>query len=537
MKYKSVDIILVLFILILNALSSKAAWQDEKRIYFDKWDNVASEELMNRAAKVMEQGKDMDSALIYYNIVYNRHVIDPTNKDKAVLGAMSLNNMVYLMSFDYYDYERAFSYLSQSIELLNKFGCEDKLPYVYVNLGNLMLTGHANISQENLSEALHYYKAGVQIASKVKDWDIMLINFNNMIGMTTGIYKLIDYDDISQEVARFDKQDIPSGTPMLAYTRQNVLVYKAMTTGRYKKAIGLAGKMLQYIPAGPDSLRYALNVRTEQASSLMSLHQYQEATNILLHELTSARNKKIKDLECEICLDLMLVSRSKGDSQKAEHYEYLYLKAKDEMLFGSHKITNVEQSRLIHQLNKANEEVKESTRRHRLIIIIAIVAIVFALTIAGFSIAIMRSNRRLKERNHKLYQAIQETITVKPKRSEMGDERRTEIIGLIENALADTKLLCGEDMSLSRLAEFIGIPQKQVSQVINEHWQKKFPQLLSEYRIREACRRMQDSQNYGNYTIEGIGKSVGFHTRSNFFATFKRVTGLTPTEFIEESKR
>lgn len=119
----------------------------------------------------------------------------------------------------------------------------------------------------------------------------------------------------------------------------------------------------------------------------------------------------------------------------------------------------------------------------------------------------------------------------------MGDERRTEIIGLIENALADTKLLCGEDMSLSRLAESISIPQKQVSQVINEHWQKKFPQLLSEYRIREACRRMQDSQNYGNYTIEGIGKSVGFHTRSNFFATFKRVTGLTPTEFIEESKR
>lgn len=536
MRNELFTFILLLFI-IIDIQPSVAAWQDEKTIYFDKWNGVASEELINRASKVVEQGRNMDSALIYYNIVYNRHVIDPNDKDKAVLGAMSLNNMVYLMSFDYYDYERAFSYLSQSIELLKRFGCEDKLPYVYVNMGNLMLTGYSNISKENLSEALNYYKSGMQIASKYKDWDIMLINFNNMIGMTTGVNKLISFNDIRPVVENFDKQTIPSQATMLAYTRQNVMVYKAMASGRYQDAIGIAEKMLKYIPAGPDSLRYALNVRTEQASSLMSLHKYQQAIIILLHELSSARSRKIKDLECEICLDLMLVSRSSGNRQMTEHYEYLYLKAKDEMLFGSHKITNVEQSRLIQQLNKANEEIKESSRRHRQTIIIAVVAVIFAITISLFSAALIRSNRRLKERNHKLYETIQETIIVKPKRSGICDERRTEIIELIEKALNNTSLLCSEDMSISRLSEVTGIPQKQVSQVINEHWQKNFPQLLSEYRIREACKRMQDTQDYGNYTIEGIGKSVGFHTRSNFFATFKRVTGLTPTEFIEESKR
>ena len=87
------------------------------------------------------------------------------------------------------------------------------------------------------------------------------------------------------------------------------------------------------------------------------------------------------------------------------------------------------------------------------------------------------------------------------------------------------------------MAELTDVSQKLVSQAINEQWQKSFPQLLAEYRIREACRRMQDPEHYSHMTIEGIGQSVGFHTRSNFFATFKRITGLKPTEYIKEAQR
>jgi AraC-like DNA-binding protein len=75
-----------------------------------------------------------------------------------------------------------------------------------------------------------------------------------------------------------------------------------------------------------------------------------------------------------------------------------------------------------------------------------------------------------------------------------------------------------------------------VSQVINEQMGKNFNALLNEYRIQEACRRFNDIANYGNYTIEAIGNSVGYNSRSTFITQFKSVTGLTPSEFQKMAK-
>jgi AraC-like DNA-binding protein len=75
-----------------------------------------------------------------------------------------------------------------------------------------------------------------------------------------------------------------------------------------------------------------------------------------------------------------------------------------------------------------------------------------------------------------------------------------------------------------------------VSQVINEKYDNNFNHLLNEYRIKESCRRMNDTDNYGNYTIESIALSVGFKSRSNFISTFKRFTGLTPSAYLKIAK-
>ena len=63
-----------------------------------------------------------------------------------------------------------------------------------------------------------------------------------------------------------------------------------------------------------------------------------------------------------------------------------------------------------------------------------------------------------------------------------------------------------------------------------------FKQMLIEYRIKEACRRMNNVQRYGNYTVEGIAQSVGFKSRTNFAANFRRVTGLTPSSYQRMTK-
>lgn len=63
-----------------------------------------------------------------------------------------------------------------------------------------------------------------------------------------------------------------------------------------------------------------------------------------------------------------------------------------------------------------------------------------------------------------------------------------------------------------------------------------FSTLLSQYRIKEACRRLS-SPEYANVTIQSIAVDMGFKSRTNFAAVFKRETGLTPNEYQKEALR
>jgi AraC-like DNA-binding protein len=89
---------------------------------------------------------------------------------------------------------------------------------------------------------------------------------------------------------------------------------------------------------------------------------------------------------------------------------------------------------------------------------------------------------------------------------------------------------------LARLATLADSNYKHVSQVINEVYQKNFNTLLNEYRIKEVCRRLNDFSNYGNLTIEAVGMSVGFRSRSNFESTFKQNVGMSPSEYRKIAK-
>jgi AraC-like DNA-binding protein len=517
-------------------MPAHAARQNEKREFYDRWSSTPSEKLASHAADLILNNGNLDSAYIYLNVVYNRYVEDPNDKKKQILASRALNNMGYLMFFYYFDYERAYTYLSESLELAKKNNYNRILPYIYVNLGNLKVTQSAYVNTKQEKDALPYYKKGFYLAAKFHDWEALLVNFANMVSMVTSLTSYLEPESISKEVAYFDKLRIPAETKGLAFYRQMSLIYKDMAKGMFNNAITQAAASLPTIPNGPDSLRFVATVYNTEASCMMRMGRYKDAVTVLNEQLRIVQAKGIKDLVSETYYDLMTVCKKMGNQQLTHHYEYLYLKSKDEMLIGR-KIANLEQTRLMIQLNKTNEEVKAAARRVQLLKWGVMIALVFILTVTIFSIALIRRNRNLRESYHKLYQTMQDSLGPKTKKNTMDNQLRKEIIDQIEDILSNLDELCREDMSLSRLSELTGLSQKLISQAINEQWQKSFPQLLAEYRIREACRRMQDPDHYGSFTIEGIGQSVGFHTRSNFFATFKRITGLTPTEYIREANR
>ena len=120
---------------------------------------------------------------------------------------------------------------------------------------------------------------------------------------------------------------------------------------------------------------------------------------------------------------------------------------------------------------------------------------------------------------------------LKYEHSTLEEENKQRLLNKILDVMYNNEEIYSHEFSLQRLSELVGAPYKHVSQVINEIYKINFNNMLNEFRVREACRRLAEDENYTNYTIEAIAESIGFKSRSNFISTFKKLTGITPSEY------
>ena len=105
----------------------------------------------------------------------------------------------------------------------------------------------------------------------------------------------------------------------------------------------------------------------------------------------------------------------------------------------------------------------------------------------------------------------------------------------ISQVMDNSDIIIDQDFSLNKLAKLVNSNSKYVSAIINDSFQKNFKTLLNESRIREVCRRLSDTENYGKLTIAAIASSVGYNSMNNFISVFKRIMGMTPSKYRQLS--
>lgn len=114
----------------------------------------------------------------------------------------------------------------------------------------------------------------------------------------------------------------------------------------------------------------------------------------------------------------------------------------------------------------------------------------------------------------------------------MSEEQTRQLAAEIATVMNDTEAICSPSFSLAVLAQMVESNTTYVSYAINKVYNYNFKTLLNEYRIREACRRLEDQKNYGHLTIKAIFQGLGYSSYSNFVAAFKKVNGMTPSEYM-----
>lgn len=115
-------------------------------------------------------------------------------------------------------------------------------------------------------------------------------------------------------------------------------------------------------------------------------------------------------------------------------------------------------------------------------------------------------------------------------RSGLNEESAAVILERIDRALSADRLFADPALTLGRLAAAIESTPHQVSEVLNRYANISFHDLLNRRRVSEVKAQLLDADS-DRYTIEGIGASAGFGSRSALYAAFRRLEGVTPAEF------
>lgn len=124
----------------------------------------------------------------------------------------------------------------------------------------------------------------------------------------------------------------------------------------------------------------------------------------------------------------------------------------------------------------------------------------------------------------------------KYKKSGLTDDYSEELRNQLQVLFEKDKIYRNSNLSLEHLSEELGTTRHNVSQVINEHFEKNFFQFVNKYRIKEAVHMFEES-NYQDLKIINIAYDVGFNNKVTFNKAFKAEINMTPTIFIDKMRR
>ena len=123
-------------------------------------------------------------------------------------------------------------------------------------------------------------------------------------------------------------------------------------------------------------------------------------------------------------------------------------------------------------------------------------------------------------------------LFVEPKRGRVEDdyENLKEIGEKVGRFLKEQENYTNSELTVKSLSEELDCHEYLVSQAINFHFNKSFPELLNEYRINHAVKLIA-SKTYDNLSVEGIAYESGYNSISAFYRAFKKIKGMTPANF------
>lgn len=116
------------------------------------------------------------------------------------------------------------------------------------------------------------------------------------------------------------------------------------------------------------------------------------------------------------------------------------------------------------------------------------------------------------------------------RRSGLTEERADVISTRLETFMREERPYLDAELTIERLAKRMAVPRHHLTQVISERHGKNFYLFVNEYRIQCVKQALKAPETQGATLLE-VAYASGFNSKSTFNTAFKRLTGMTPSQY------
>lgn len=496
-----------------------------------------------------------DSALVCYSIIYDRLHDDASSRKDMEILARALNNIGYIYATFHFDYPKALKYFQESQRISESIGYDKNTAFINLNMGGVYLDCNLMYGKRLFSdEAWEYLQKAIVGGIATESYEVALVAFLNMGQLH---FEDPQKNKVRDAILRLKAANIPHKEPIYSFARRYADGLEKYINEDYENAKIHFEESMKLIPPGSmHSSRLEVIALWAIAESQIAMHKYEEAIHTVEILLTKARKIGFSDGETKAYRTLSSLYDKTGNPERSADFLFQYMHKKDSIL-SERDMIRLSKMPIVNELEQIKFQLEKERLRKRVLILAGSVSILIIVLLVLYLVSLIRNRRKMNAYVKDLYRKNIELIQAEKREhlisdsycaakpdadnnrptkakysnSDLDEKEKLRIAQSIREAMSDTDVITASDFTMEKLAAKIGCQYKHVSQVVNEVFGKNFRALLNEYRIKEACVRLSDTESYGHLTIEAIAETLGFNSRSNFIMTFKKNTGLTPSQF------
>lgn len=451
------------------------------------------------------------------------------------------------------EYAKALELYTKSMDLA--WRAEDKGLY-YRSMSNIAMIHDV---LDDPQRAMLYYKTAFEGAKAIKDTQLM----NSLIqAMVVCSINAKNVEEAKKLYAIQQSNPINDSINDIYFLLLNkALILKGEKN--FSESVDTLKSLLNFIEKHKISNREKSPILIELGESYSRIHQNDSALVYYQKGLDTASSENLDGYIADACEQLTNMYEREGNLEKAFYYSEKCRVIRDSV-FNTQRINNalvdfagIDRVHTTTTINQLNWKV----------VVLWSVVTVFGLLIIGFVITLIILRINIKKRKS-AYLALVNKIKETENKDRLAQELRNRLIELknqsdtqneveewenedyltepsdtidiktqkllkrIDDIMNNPDFLFNPDFNLNILSREVGSNTKYVSSAINNFYNLNFRQLLNDLRVKEALKRLVNS----DATVQDIAIQLGYGSANNFILAFKSIVGMTPAYYRNLSR-